>query len=183
MGSGSYSLMYLSGTRMIKYDPYTGAVQMNISLPFSTATFYSDPYVLSIQSLAGKYYLVNWTTVGVSMSGSATSITVLNNITYPLSSLGTTDYESMVSVYTGSVTPAGAGTAQGQFVYGVSLTSGQVLFNTTTNDIFFSTSTGCADHGMYAVRVLGGWWDCWYLTGSKAGQLAWQTAKAGASWR
>ncbi len=181
MGSGTYSLLYISGTRMIKYDPYSGAVQMNISLPFSTATFYNDPYVLSIQNLGGKYYLVNWTTIGVSMSGSATSITVLNNITYPLSSLGTTDYESMVSVYTGSVTPAGAGTTQGQFIYGVSLTTGQVLWNVTTNDVFFSTSTGCADHGMYAVRVLGGWWDSWYITGSKAGQLAWQTAKPGSS--
>jgi hypothetical protein len=181
MGSGTYSLMYLSGTRMIKYDPFTGAVQMNISLPFSSSTFYNDPYVLSIQSLNGKYYLVNWTTIGVSMSGSATSITVLNNITYPMSSLGTTDYESMVSVYTGSVTPLGAQTAQGQFVYGYSLITGNLVFNTTTSDIFFSTSTGCADHGMYAVRILGGWWDCWYITGSKAGQLAWQTPKVGTS--
>jgi hypothetical protein len=182
MGTGSFSLMYLSGNRMIKYDPYSGAVQMNISLPFSSSTFYCDPYVLSVQSLGGgKYALVNWTTIGISMSGSATSITVLNNITYPFSSLGTTDYESMITVYTGSVTPLGAGTAQGQFVYGVSLITGNVVFNTTTSDIFFSTSTGCADHGMYAVRVLGGWWDSWYITGSKAGQLAWQTPKTGAT--
>jgi len=181
-GTGSFSLMYLSGTRMIKYDPYSGAVQMNISLPFSASTFYNDPYVLSIQTIGSgstaTYRLVNWTTIGVSMSGSATSITVLNNITYPVSSIGTTDYESMVSVYTGSIIPAGAGTAQGQFIYGVSLTTGQVLWNVTTNDIFFSTSTACADHGMYAVRMLGGWWDCWSLS---TGKLVWQTAKAGTS--
>jgi hypothetical protein len=182
MGTGTYSLMYLSGTRMIKYDPFSGAVQMNISLPFLSATFYNDPYVLSIQNIGSainpNYRLVNWTTIGVSMSGSATSITVLNNITYPFSSLGTTDYESMVTVYTGSITPAGAGTAQGQFVYGVSLTSGQVLWNVTTSDIFFSTTTGSADHGKYAVRCLGGWWDCWSLSN---GQLVWQTAKPGSS--
>jgi hypothetical protein len=181
-GTGSFSLMYLSGTRMIKYDPYSGAVQMNISLPFSASTFYNDPYVLSIQTIGSgsntTYRLVNWTTIGVSMSGSATSITVLNNITYPVSSLGTTDYESLVSVYTGSIIPAGAGTAQGQFIYGISLTTGQVLWNVTTSDIFFSTSTACADHGMYAVRMLGGWWDCWSLS---TGKLVWQTPKAGTS--
>ena len=178
MGAGTYSLLYLSGTRFIKYDPWSGAVQMNVSLPFVSSTFYNDPYVLSIQSLAGKYYLVNWTTVGVSMSGTTTSITVLNNVTYPFSSIGTTDYESMVAIQTGSITPAGAGTSQGQFVMGVSLTSGQLLWNVTTNDIFFSTSTGCADHGKYAVRCLGGWWDCWSLSD---GKLLWQTAKPGAS--
>lgn len=185
-GTGSFSLMSISGSRMVKFDPYTGAVQMNISLPFLTAAFYNDPYVLSIQDLgasqgANRYHLVNWTTIGVSMSGSATSITVLSNKTYPYASLGTTDYESMVTVYTGTITPAGAGTGQGQFVYGVSLTgtnTGTILWNTTTSDIFFSTSTACADHGMYAVRMLGGFWDCWSLS---TGKLVWQTPKAGAS--
>ena len=124
---------------------------MNISLPFTTATFYNDPYVLSIQTIGTKYYLVNWTTIGVSMSGTATSITVLNNVTYPVSSLGTTDYESMVSVYTGSIIPAGASTAQGQFIYGVSLDS-QVKYYGTSQQT--TSSSAQAQHAQTMVCML-----------------------------
>ena len=126
----------------------------------------------------GKYNLVNWTTLGASMSGGTTYLNILNNISYPVGNIGTTDYESMVSVYTGSIIPAGAGTAQGQWIAGISLITGKVVFNITTNDIFYSTSTGVADHGKYAVRVLGGWWDCWSLSN---GNLVWQTPAAGTS--
>ena len=184
MGAGSFSLVSICSSRIIRYDPYTGSVQLNITLPFSSGTMYVDPYVLSIQDLGaaaanatgGRYRLINWTVAGGQMGTAVSGITVLNNISYPFSSLGTTDYESMITVYTGSITPSGAGTAQGQFIYAASLTSGTMLWNVTTKDIFFSTSTGCADHGKYAVRVLGGWWDCWDL---RTGNIAWQTAKAG----
>lgn len=183
MGAGSFSLVYIGSSRIIRYDPYTGAVQLNITLPFSSGTMYADPYVLSIQDLgaaqgANRYHLINWTVAGGQMGTAVAGITVLSNITYAFSSLGTTDYESMITVYTSSITPSGAGTAQGQFVYAASLTSGTMLWNVTTKDIFFSTSTGCADHGKYAVRILGGWWDCWDL---RSGNIAWQTAKAGAT--
>jgi hypothetical protein len=181
MGQGTFSLVYIGSSRIIRYDPYTGSVQLNITLPFSSGTMYVDPYILSIQDLgsaqgANRYHLINWTVAGGQMGTAVAGITVLSNITYPFSSLGTTDYESMITVYTGSIIPAGAGTAQGQFVYAASLTSGTMLWNVTTSDIFFSTSTGCADHGKYAVRILGGWWDCWDL---HTGTLAWQSPKVG----
>jgi hypothetical protein len=187
MGQGSFSLMYIGSSRLIKYNPWNGAVQVNVSLPFSSGTLYNDPYALSVQDLGanatnapgGRYRLINWTIVAVGMGGATTGITVLNNISYPMSSLGTTDYESMISVYTGSITPAGAGTAQGQYIMGVSLTSGQLLWNVTTNDIFYSSSTGVADHGKYAVRMLGGWWDCWDLN---TGKLVWQSEKLTYPW-
>jgi hypothetical protein len=185
-GAGSFSLIYVGSSRIIRYEPYTGAVQLNITIPFASGTMYCDPYILSVQDLGaaaanatgGRYRLVNWTLAGGQMGTVVSGITVLSNISFPFSSLGATDYESMITVYTGSITPAGAGTAQGQFVYAASLTSGTMLWNVTTNDIFYSTSTACADHGKYAVRMLGGWWDCWDLS---TGQLAWQTPKTGAS--
>jgi hypothetical protein len=166
--------MYI-GSRLIKYDPWSGAVTLNISLPVSSGTFYNEPYALSVQSLGTQYRLINWTTTGTD-----TNFTnrLISNITYPFSSIGTADYESMIAVSVGSITPAGAGTAQGQFVMAASLTSGALLWNVTTNDVFFSTSTGVADHGKYAVRVLGGWWDAWDLS---SGKIAWQSPKAGST--
>jgi len=176
MGTGTWALLYVSASRMITYDPWNGAVEVNITLPFASATVYDDPNVLSVQNLAGgAHALVNWTLpIAAAMGGATNPITVNSNISWPFTSLGTCDYQSMVAVQTGTITPIGVGTAQGQLVMGVSLLTGQLLWNVTTNDIFFSTSTGVADHGMYAVRCLGGFWDCWNLAN---GNLAWQTAK------
>jgi hypothetical protein len=53
MGAGSFSLAYISGNRYIRYDPYTGSVQLNITLPFASSTFYCDPYILNIQNMPG----------------------------------------------------------------------------------------------------------------------------------
>ncbi len=174
LGTGTFSLMYV-GPRLIKYDPWSGSVQLNISLPtFVSSTVYDDPYALSVQNLGGgNYALINWTTTG---SDTVFSDRIMSNVSWPFTSLGTVDYEAMVAVNTGSIIPLGADTAQGQFVMGASLITGKLLWNVTTSDIFFSTSTGCADHGMYAVRCLGGFWDCWNL---QTGVLAWQTIKVG----
>ena len=179
MGTGLWSLQYI-GANLIRYDPWSGAVQLNVSIaPLTSGTCYDDPYVLSVQTVgtgaSAHYYLINWTTTG---TDPVFADRILSNVSYPFSSLGTADFESMVAVNSGSITPAGAGTAQGQFIMGASLTTGSLLWNVTTSDIFFSTNTGCADHGEYAVKMLGGWWDCWNL---KTGQLVWQTAKPGAS--
>ena len=172
MGTGTYSLMYV-GSRLIKYDPWSGAVRLNISLPITSGTVYNDPFVLSVQNLGGgKYQLINWTTTG---SDANFTNRIVSNMSYPFNSVGTADYEKMIAVNYGSITPAGAGSPQGQFVMGASLTTGALLWNVTINDIFFPSGL-VADHGKVAVRVLGGWWDCWNI---QNGQLLWQTAKPG----
>jgi hypothetical protein len=177
-GAGTYSLLYIGSGRLIKYDPWSGAVTLNVSTaPVTSGTLYNEPYVLSVYNAGNttnpNYRLVNWTT-----TGTETNFTkrIMSNVAYPFSSLGTADYESMVAVNVGSITPLGAGTPQGQFVMGASLTTGQLRFNTTVNDIFYSTSTGVADHGKYAVRCLGGFWDCFSFDD---GKLAWQSPELG----
>jgi hypothetical protein len=174
MGTGTYSLLYV-GSRLIKYDPWTGAATLNVSLPISSGTIYNDPYVLSIQSLgAGKYALINWTTTG---SDTDFSKRVISNVSYPFSSLGSVDYEAGIAVTSASITPAGAGHTLGQFLMATSITTGQLLWNITTDDIFFPSGL-CADHGKVCVRCLGGWWDCWNLAD---GKHLWQSAKPGES--
>ncbi len=168
-GQGTFSLLHIS-SRLVKYNAWNGAVQLNVSLPVTSGTYYNDPFVLSVQNLgAGNYRLINWTTAG---STSNFTERIMSNVTYPFSSLGTCDYESMIAVSTGSIIPAGAGTAQGQYLMAASLTTGQLLWNVTTDHIFYSTSTGVADHGKYTVRMLDGVWIGWDL---RNGQQLWQT--------
>jgi outer membrane protein assembly factor BamB len=135
-----------------------------------SGTFYAEPFVLSVQNLGGgNYRLINWTTTG---NDSNFSTRIMGNVSFPFSSIGTCDFEAMVGVQAQSLTSPATGTSLGTRVMGASLISGALLFNVTTDDITFSTSTAVADHGKYAVRMLGGWWDAWDLT---TGHLAWKT--------
>ena len=180
----SVTLLYVGSGRLIEYDPWIGQVQTNISIaPFTTGTLYATPEIfLSVQSLgSNSYRLINWTLTGylAHYSGLTQPIVpkVLNNITWPFSSLGTADYESMVAVNTQSIpnTAAGGTESQGSISYiqriiGTSMLTGQVLWNITTDSPFggfYSGSTACADHGKYAVRLNDGLWHCWDLNSGK----------------
>ena len=58
------NLLAISSGRLLKYNPLTGAVTLNISIPLSSGTFYCDPYALSVQTInatLGQYRLINWT--------------------------------------------------------------------------------------------------------------------------
>jgi len=191
------SLVYIGGARLIKFDPFTGSTLVNVSIaPLTTGTYYSDEYVLSVQDLgasagANRYRLINWTTndAGITFS-TGTTVTVAstmqqriaNNITWPISSLPTTtDYTAGVAVYVGSINPSGVsgtGVTIGQFMTGISLTTGQVLWNVTTinkgdgSESFFSTIECVADNGVFIARGLEGnimGWDLY------TGKLRWST--------
>jgi hypothetical protein len=190
------SLLYLSNNLVTKYNPMTGAVTLNVTGMSpqliggvqggsSTGGFYADPNVLTIQSVSGKNFLIKWTT-----AGSSTNFTsrILKNIsipftlpTYPSGILGYAgyafDFENDIAVWMVGLAPAGVGVYYGTYMQAISMDTGQLLWNVTTNDIFFPTGL-CADHGKVTTRVLGGWWDCWSLSN---GALLWQTAKPGES--
>jgi outer membrane protein assembly factor BamB len=93
------SLLAISGNRLLKYSPASGAVNVNISIPtFTTSVYYMNEYVLSVQQLnatggpgatgtptAGIYSLINWST-----SGSSTNFTtrMISNMSWPRADLG-----------------------------------------------------------------------------------------------
>ena len=99
------ALVSMSDNRLIKYNPATGAVSVNVSIPqwasitgFSTSVYYTNGYVLSVQELnatggpgeygtptAGIYRLINWTTFGTS---SNFTTRILSNISWPAAYLG-----------------------------------------------------------------------------------------------
>ena len=87
----SVELLALSGGRLYKWNPYTGALTLNISIsPLTSGTFYNqyEGYVLSVQDLGNStnpnYRLINWTTKG---SSSNFTSRILSNTSYASSSL------------------------------------------------------------------------------------------------
>jgi hypothetical protein len=193
-------LMFVGSGRLIYYDPWLGTSTMNISIaPLTTGTFYKMdsngwPVFLAVQTLGSganvQYRLINWTVIGDIAFGGATNLRlgVLGNVSNPFSSLGTVDYEAGIAVNTASITTPGTGgigagfvVAYAQRIMGVSITTGQLLFNTTTDvstgvEGFFSGSTAVADHGKYAVRLNDGHWHCWDL---RTGAELWTSELSG----
>jgi len=150
------------GSRLIQIDPWNGQVIMNVT--GMSGTFYNDPYVLSVQNLGGgRYRLINWTAADMvkpnSMFASATIGTnanftarIISNISYPVGSLGTCDFNAGISVTAQSLPGPAAdatGIQMGTRLIGVSLLTGQVLWNVTTDYVNYSGSTAVADHGKY----------------------------------
>ena len=182
--------------RVLKYDPYTGNLLVNVSgasSGMSAGELYANPYVLSVQRIGSSYRLINWTidnNAGVWVAGAGNVITdnftlrIKSNISWPFSSLGTCDYEAGVAVTTTGISSSATGTAIGQGIMAASLTTGQLLWNTTTDlttglETFFSAGLGLADHGKYAVRMQNGQWYCWDLF---SGTIVWKSALSAWPW-
>ena len=177
--------MAISGGRLITWDPYDGHVQWNISIsPLTSATFYANaesaPLFYSVQNLGGgNYRLINWSITGTPAYPDLLNrhVEVLNNVSWPFSSLGTVDYESSIAVSSQSIPASSTGVSYSQMIMAADMRTGTLLWNITTEAStvahsglggFFSGSTQIADHGKYAVRLNDGHWHCWDLrTGSE----------------
>lgn len=197
-GSGNNSVN-LAG-RIYKWDPYTGALLLNLTGPpvgMNSGTLYGYPYVLSVQNQGGgKYRLINWTLENNAgqwaASGGGAVATVDNftariygNVTWPWSSLGTVqDFESMIAVNIGSQSANGTGTAIAQTLTGASMISGATLWTTQTDnstglETFFSSGISVADHGKLACRMQDGPIRCWDL---QTGKVLWESKLSAYPW-
>jgi hypothetical protein len=183
------------GARLIQIDPWTGTIILNVT--GMSGTFYNDPYVLSVQSLGGtNYRLINWTTEDMvkpnslfvqSTIGTNANFTarIIGNVSFPFSSLGTCDFNAAVSV-TAQALPGvaadGTGIQMGTRLIGVSLITGQVLWNVTTDYVNYSGSCAVADQGKYCFPDrddTSGILVAWDL---RSGQQAWISQKMEYPW-
>jgi len=182
MAARGVYLAVISGGRLIKYNPNDGSVYQNISIsPLTSGTLYDDPFFLSVQNMGGgKYRLINWS-IGFDYGAGGAMINVglriANNISWPMSSIGTVDYEAMIGVFTANVgvvsVPGVPGTGDwagtppviDTVLTAYSLTTGEMLWNKTTGIPYMisSGSTAVADQGKYAVRFEDGLFHCWDL--------------------
>jgi hypothetical protein len=186
-------LLYIGGGRMIKYNPWTGAATANVSIsPLTTGVYYLHEYALSIQDLGasaanatgGRYRLINWTTNGASATFSTR---IISNISYPMSTISATGYgylfdnNAAVAVYVSAINPStsvsGTGVSVGQQLVGVSLTTGQILWNVSTyaadgHEQFFSSLDSVCDNGLFIARMLTGDIRAWDIF---TGKVKWST--------
>ncbi len=190
-------LVSISGGRILKYDAYTGVLEVNITgLPsgISGATMITGSDVYSVQRIGSERRLIRWTienNAGSWEAGAAGRIVVddfearvKSNISWPFNSLGTCDFESGVAVTTGSVYSSATGVSIGQTISAASLTNGEVLWETTTDsstglETFFSAGISMADHGKFAARMQNGQWYCWDL---RTGRLLWKSELSDWPW-
>lgn len=173
----SVELLALSGGRLYKWNPYTGALTLNISTsPLTSGTFYNqyEGYVLSVQDLgaaagANRYRLINWTTKGTSSNFTSR---IMNNVSYARSSLPSLiDWQSGYGAAVNSITPPAVGAWVGTTINGYNLWTGQSIWNVTVDDTCYSSACSVADHGKVAALMMGGYFMAWDLA---TGKLAWK---------
>ncbi len=139
--------VYLSTSRIIEYDPISGAVVNNVTLPvspgLSSSILYADPYVLSIQNIGTtsnpNYRLINWTLDGIGTATTAAlfQAQIVSNITWPFPTIGYPDYEAGISGYVYSGTVSQTAVAANVSVAAASLTTGQLLWNESSGCSIF----------------------------------------------
>ncbi len=195
---GNVELLSISGGRLYKINPWTGAANLNVSiapLTGSGGTYYMHPFVLGIQDLGvnattkpgGRYRLINWTTAG---SNTQFAERIASNTSYALSSLPSLiDFNAGVGANVVDLTmptpvwgvAASFGfpgnTKIGIRVVGYDLKTGGVIWNVTSDDSTYSGSAMVADHGKVAVLCVtnmqgskGGYFKAWDLS---TGKVAW----------
>ena len=190
-GTWSVSLMYLSTSRLMKFNPWTGAVTANITFvnspALSSVLFYqqsskrgNDPMVLSIQDMgaaqgANRYRLINWTTRGTSTNFTSR---IHSNTTYARSSLPTLlEFESGYAATVAGITQAGV--FMGMNLTGYRLWTGETLWSKNVTEPVYSGVCDIVDHGKLAILS-----DKGYYVGTNLndGSQAWISDKMHYPW-
>ena len=172
---GQQSALISVGTNLVKLNPFTGTLTLNVT--GMRGTYYRDPFVLSVQTLSpGNYRLINWTTAGTSTNFTSR---IMNNITWPFSSLGAVDYEAGVAVSASPFTPPEFGAWYGSVIAAADLYTGALKWNVTDTDTIYSASTAVADHGKFAVCMMNRHWNAYNLAD---GKKVWTSEKAEYPW-
>jgi outer membrane protein assembly factor BamB len=185
----SVSLLYIGGGRLIKYDPWTGAVSLNVttSTAFTYTNFYSDPYCWGTQKIGSQTYLINWTTAGTATNFNQR---IISNITFanpvPSSSLYSpirqADYEAGIGVYIGFEPNDQVGAWYGFNMSAASLITGELLWKETISgdtESVYAPAGLCADHGKVAILSMDRYYACYSLYD---GKLLWRSDKAAYPW-
>jgi hypothetical protein len=187
-----------SGTnpgRLIKYNPFTGAVTSNVTcLPTGVTAqrpgivspggeygsyFFNDTYSYAIQNFGTsvpaeqRYRLIKWDAKGTS---SNFTTRILSNITWPRSSLGAVDFEAGIAIVGNWAVPPGPQWCIGYNNTATDLNTGVNLWNYATNDTLHDNaqtlSSPVVDRGRFAMAMQQRHWDCW---DARTGKKLWES--------
>jgi hypothetical protein len=203
IGSSTWSveLLSISGSRLIKINPSTGAISLNVSISPLSGGLYTNQmsgYVLSLQTInatTGNYRLINWTTRGTSTTLASR---IQSNITWPFRAIpnqytgGTgvnqhgdgilcTDFNAGISAWVTRDTTVGPEIVWGTNVTACYLATGQMLDWKVVlpDEGQYSGSAMLADHGKVAWVSQHGFILAYDLF---TGKLAWQSPKMEYPW-
>ena len=160
-------LIRIQGSRLYKWDPWTGELTTNVSVSPLSGTFHNqmEGYVLGVVSRR----LINWTTAG---STSNWQSRIVSNTSYSRSSFtNLIDWESGYMAAANSITPSGLGAWYGTTMRGYNLYTGEMLWEKTVPDTLYSGTCVVADHGNVAALMMGGYFMAWDM---RTGTLAWK---------
>ena len=166
----STELLDVSGNRLIKINPYTGAVSGNYSVSgMGTILTYHKGHVLSVRETGWingteprETYLYNWTTRGT--TGTFAN-RIVSNISFTLvpsmrgvspggyGILGAADLEAGITVIPSRYWK---NYADGGFIVAVSLKTGKIMWNVTTQDAPFAPGCSVSVDGVYYQRFNNG---------------------------
>ena len=193
----SVSLVSIGGGRLLKLDPWSGAINLNASIsPLTTGTYYRNGYVLSVQSTnpfwpfmgpPPQYFLINWTTIPPAPAGWWATTTfnlkdcVVSNITWPLGDSWNVcyDFESGIAVAVESLKDSVSGVWIGTRARAASLKDGRLLWDKTFEETNFSPMCVVADHGKVAFLTNEGYWIALRLTD---GKIVWKSDRMDYPW-
>ena len=191
-------LLTVTSTSLLKWDPFSGALSANITLPSGLSAqqsggggffggggpvIYNNPWVYSVQTIGGgptaQYRLINW-----SVAGTSTNFTtrIGSNITWPTSSLGTVDFDAGIAVSAMWNTPPGPQWCIGYDITSVDLHTGALLFHITSNDTLTYNMQGqslVVDRGKIALDCQNRHWACW---DGHTGKVLWTSELTGYPW-
>jgi len=174
-------LVYIGNNRLIKYNPFTGAVALNITTDpaITSGTLWGDQTVYTVQTITisstvSQYNLIAWNVTGTTAGFPTFASRIISNFTIPFATISDYDFTTNVGVYTNSLaTGSATGMSTGTMIEACSLATGKLLWNITTPDIMFSGGTARADQGYFGFGVEGyNRVDAW---NDQTGQAAWST--------
>ena len=182
----SVELLTISGSRLMKINPFSGAVTGNYSIaPLTGGTYYMNRYFLTLQTLGNAtnriYRLINWTTQG---SSATLAGRIISNISWPWfaspvaytagsGGISVPDFNVGIAGFVSRVVEPASGAYYNTNISAASLRTGEVLWNKSLPGVStYQTFATVADHGKLAFLTQEGYWLAYDLY---TGQLAWKS--------
>ena len=149
------------------YDPSNGALLRSISIaPLTTGTLYSSTgqdQFITVQNLgnsvpvADRYRIIDWTVAidPTSSGGRTYSFKVINNVTWPWSSVSDADYNSKIAVSISDIN-AEQGARTSRQVMAADMKTGALLWNKTFQETYYQNSHALCDDGKLAMSTIDG---------------------------
>jgi hypothetical protein len=173
------ALIGFNSGRLYKFSTVHGGMTANFSIaPLTTATYIMNGYALGVQTIGSgpstTYRLINFTTFSSPYHSASDTVlnpaSIISNITWPWSSIGTYDLQAGYTAQIASISPPSAGAYYGANIKIANMMTGQIICDKNDTATVYSGSCTVADHGKVAFLGMDGKYHAYTLS---TGAVAW----------